>query len=56
MTLNWKLVSLTLGIFAGLVFLVFEGKVDSAVLEALVSAVIGGGMYHAGAKVSGGGQ
>jgi hypothetical protein len=55
-TLTWKLITLILVIFGGLVFLVYEGKVDSQILEALVSAVIGGGMVHAGSKLGGGGQ
>ena len=54
MTLSWKLVALTLGIFAGLVFLVYEGKIDGAILDSLVSALVGGGMLHAGSKLYGG--
>lgn len=55
--LTWKLIVLVVVLFAGLVFLVFEGKVDGQVLETLVSAVLGGilggGAAHIGSKLGG---
>jgi hypothetical protein len=57
MNITWKLIVLVLSLFVGLVFLVYEGKVDSQVLETLVSAltgaIVGGGAVHIGSRGGG---
>lgn len=47
-SIPWSVVVLILGILGAVTFLVWDGKLDSQVLTALVSAITGGGLLHLG--------